>query len=310
KISKTTSAFAMKQADEVIAHELAHQWFGNLVTMKWWNDLWLNESFATFMSFKSTDNRHKEWNVFEDFIMTQTSGALDGDSLKKTHPIEVEVRNPDEIAQIFDEISYGKGGNILRMIEAFAGEDAFREGVRNHLKKNSFSNAVGTDLWNAIEKASGKNISDVMSAWIKTPGYPIITATKKGEKIKLTQKKFRLDGTTDDTVWPVPLTVIREGGKIESVLFNEKEMEINNEGFLRLNYNHTGFYRINYEGELLEHVLSNSSSMNSFDKWGIVSDSLASLLSGASTYDTYLKTLERFSKDGENLVVNEIIGQI
>ena len=187
-LDESSSASAIKNADEVIAHELAHQWFGNLVTMKWWNDLWLNESFATFMSFKSADARHKEWNVFDDFIISQTSGALHGDSLRKTHPIDVEVKNPNEIAQIFDEISYGKGGSILRMIEAYAGESAFRDGVRNHLKKNSFSNAIGNDLWTAIEKASGKDISKVMSAWIKTPGYPIITAKKSGDRIHLSQK--------------------------------------------------------------------------------------------------------------------------
>ena len=309
-LDESSSASAIKSADEVIAHELAHQWFGNLVTMKWWNDLWLNESFATFMSFKSVDARHKEWNVFDDFIISQTSGALHGDSLRKTHPIDVEVKNPNEIAQIFDEISYGKGGSILRMIEAYAGETAFRDGVRNHLKKNSFSNAVGNDLWTAIEKTSGKDISNVMSAWIKTPGYPIITAKKSGDKIHLSQKKFRLDGSSDDTIWPIPLTVIREGSKKESILFNKRELDIDGKDFLRFNENHTGFYRVNYEGELLQLVLSKKNSMNSFDKWGILSDSFAALVSGASSFETYKNILTSFSKDEEYTVINEIIGQL
>ncbi len=309
-LDKSSSASAIKSADEVIAHELAHQWFGNLVTMRWWNDLWLNESFATFMSFKSVDARHKEWNVFDDFVMSQTSGALHGDSLRKTHPIEVNVTNPNEIAQIFDEISYGKGGSILRMIEAYAGESAFREGVRNHLKKNSFSNAVGNDLWTAIEKASGKDISTIMSSWIKTEGYPIVSASMVGNKIHLKQKKFRLDGSTDNTVWPIPLTIIRENVVRDTVLFNKKEMEIDAKGFMRLNDNHTGFYRVNYEGELLNAVLNHKDTMNSFDKWGILNDSFAALISGASDYETYMSIISRFTKDEEYAVINELVSEL
>ncbi len=317
----SSSASAIKIADEVISHEVAHQWFGNLVTMKWWNDLWLNESFATFMSFKSVDARHKEWNVYDDFVTPQTSGAYDdsiitqsgalhADSLSKTHPIDVEIKNPGEIAQIIDEITYGKGASVLRMIEAYVGENLFRDGVRNYLEKNSFSNAVGNDLWAAIGKASGKDISNIMRTWIKTAGYPIITAKKNGHKIHLSQKKYRLDGSSDDIIWPIPLTVIRKGSKKESTLFDKREMDIDGKDFLRFNENHTGFYRVNYEGELLQLVLSEKDSMNSFDKWGILSDSFATLLSGASSFESYKGMLTTFSDDEEYTVINEILGQL
>ena len=317
----SSSASAIKIADEVIAHEVAHQWFGNLVTMKWWNDLWLNESFATFMSFKSVDARHKEWNVYDDFITPQTSGAYDdsiitqsgalyADSLRKTHPIDVEVKNPGEIAQIIDEITYGKGASILRMIEAYVGENIFRDGVRNYLEKYSLSNAEGNDLWTAIGKTSGKDISNIMKTWIKTAGHPIIMAKKDGHKIHFSQKKFRLDGSSDDTIWPIPLTVIRKGSKKESILFDKREMDIDGKDFLRFNENHTGFYRVNYEGELLQLVLSEKDSMNSFDKWGILSDSFATLLSGTSSFEAYKDMLSTFSDDEEYTVINEILGQL
>ncbi len=320
-LDKSSSVSAIKSADGVIAHELAHQWFGNLVTMKWWNDLWLNESFATFMSFKSVDARHKEWNVYDDFIIPQSSGAYDdsivtqsgalyADSLRNTHPIDVEVNNPNEITQIIDEITYGKGASVIRMIESFVGETAFRDGVRNYLRENSFSNAQGNDLWTAIEKSSGMGISSVMSAWIKTLGYPVITASKIGNKIHISQKKFRLDGTSDDAIWPIPLTVIREGPRKESILFDKREMYIDGKDFLRFNGDHTGFYRVNYEGELLQLVLSKKHAMSSFDKWGILSDSYAAFISGSSNFETYMNILTNFSRDEDYTVVCEITGQL
>ena len=139
--NENTSAMIKQTISEVIAHELAHQWFGDLVTMEWWNDLWLNESFATFMAHKAINSMHPDWHFFGKFLITETSGAFSGDSLHNTHPIDADVKSPDDIAQIFDEISYGKGASILRMIEGYVGEKNVRDGIRKCLQDNKYGNA-------------------------------------------------------------------------------------------------------------------------------------------------------------------------
>ena len=169
-VDESTSTSVRKTIAEVIAHEIAHQWFGNLVTMKWWNDLWLNESFATFMSYKMVNEMYPEWDTWGDFVMLRTSGALKGDALVNSHPIDAEVKNPNEVAQIFDEISYGKGGSILRMIESYVGHDNFRDGIRKYLKDHSYDNAKGTDLWTSIGNISDQPVNRIMEAWIKKKG--------------------------------------------------------------------------------------------------------------------------------------------
>src|SRR5713101_1294171 len=159
---KDTSTSTRKSIAEVIAHEIAHMWFGDLVTMEWWDDLWLNESFATFMDYKSTDHAYSEWKVWQDFVRTSTSGAMGRDSLTKTHPIMAKVHDPEEIEELFDEISYGKGASILRMIEAYIGSENFKRGVAQYLQKFRYSNASGHDLWSSLQEASGTDVSRIM----------------------------------------------------------------------------------------------------------------------------------------------------
>ncbi|WP_054846169.1 M1 family metallopeptidase [Sulfuracidifex tepidarius] len=154
-----------------VAHELAHQWFGDLVTMKWWDDLWLNESFATFMSHKAMDAIRKDWDLIGYFLSIETSEAMERDSLF-THPIHVPVKTPEEIEEIFDEISYGKGASILRMIESYVGEENFRKGVSEYLKKFSFSNAEASDLWTSISNVSGEDVNSIMEEWIMNEATP------------------------------------------------------------------------------------------------------------------------------------------
>ena len=157
-VDENTSVRYKKVVAEVVAHEVAHQWFGNLVTMKWWDDLWLNESFATFMSYKLVESMFPQWHVWDDFLRTDTSIGMARDSLQSTHPIEVKINDPKEIDQYFDQISYSKGANIIRMIEAFTGVEGFRRGIQSYLKKNIFSNATGNELWSQLEKASGSDV--------------------------------------------------------------------------------------------------------------------------------------------------------
>jgi tricorn protease interacting factor F2/3 len=307
--AKDTSAATLSAIDEVVAHELAHQWFGDLVTMKWWNDLWLNESFATFMAYKTVNKLHPEYDILNDLIDSEKRGALLGDSLSSTHPIDVNVVEPEEVSQIFDEISYGKGGNILRMLENYLGEEDFRSGIRSYLKKYSYKNAAGSDLWTELEAVTGKPVSEIMKAWITKKGYPTISAKLQGSKIKLRQEKFTLLGKTDEELWPIPLIVWRENSK-DALLFDKREMEIPSKEFIKLDSGSTGFYRVEYDGALMENIMKHVSSIGVLDRWGILNDMTALFMSGRKSFKDYLSVLDSMSNDKEPLVMNSIAGDL
>ncbi|BAB60464.1 aminopeptidase [Thermoplasma volcanium GSS1] len=301
------SGSLMKQnAAITIAHEIAHQWFGDLVTMKWWNDLWLNESFATFMSYKTVDSFSKQWDVFSDFIKSETGGALRSDSLKNTHPIEVDVKDPDEISQIFDEISYGKGASILRMIEDYVGAEDFRKGISKYLKEHAYGNAEGSDLWNAIETESGKPVNRIMEAWITKAGYPVLKVNKDGNRIRLTQEQFYLDGTSGNTEWPIPLTIITKKGKVSMLM----EDEVYIDEMLKLNANNSGFYRVMYDNDTFNTVISSLDKFSNLDKWGLLNDMYAFLVSGRLSVNEYVERIKNFLNDEDHLVVEEIASQL
>ncbi|WP_393971135.1 M1 family metallopeptidase [Oxyplasma meridianum] len=308
-VNSNTSTSTMRRIGEVIAHEIAHQWFGDLVTMKWWNDLWLNESFATFMAFKVMDHDHPEWDMWGDFLLSETTGAMMGDSLEQSHPIDADVKDPNDVAQIFDEISYGKGASILRMIEAYVGQENFRKGISRYLREHSYGNAKGSDLWTAIEKESRTSVTSVMEAWIKRMGYPVIEVSGKDNKISLKQKQFRLNGTTTDQIWPVPVTALGKNGKI-SILLDTASKEVDVDGFIKLNVDQTGFYRVNYSDNLFENIKSNLSKISKYDRFGIISDLFANTLSGNITLAKYLERVSGFFSETEYIVVQEIASQL
>ncbi len=297
-----------KRVAEVIAHELAHQWFGNLVTMKWWDELWLNESFATFMSYKTLDAIYPQWKVWQDFLNSETSEAMARDSLKSTHPIEAAIKAPSEIEQIFDAISYGKGASILRMIESYIGSDDFRKGLMNYLIQYKFSNATGKDLWSSLEKASGKPIETIMSKWIGKPGYPFMTITMEKGKLMLKQEKFLLSGDSEKDVWPIPVT-LKLNGESKTLLLDKEEEAIDIKGAesFKLNIDQTGFYRVYYKG-LYDKVWK--SKLSAFDRWGMVSDALAFLMAKKITFSEYLKIIERYYNEQDYLPVLEVSDQL
>ncbi|AKA48222.1 hypothetical protein IX51_02885 [uncultured archaeon] len=308
-VSPSTSALIKRTIAEVISHEIAHQWFGNLVTMKWWNDLWLNESFATFMAYKTVDRFHKDWDMWGLFLLSETSGALSGDALKGSHPIDVEVRDPNSVAQIFDEISYGKGGSILRMIESFVGEDNFRDGIRKYLKEHQFGNAVGKDLWSSIASVSDQPVEEIMGAWVKKQGYPVITATRNGDKIHLEQRRFLISGEQTEDLWPIPLTVKNESG-VKSVLFKDRSMDIDAEGFMKLNADQTGFYRVNYGDDLFSAVMGKGDNLTGLDKWGLANDLYSFLSAGRISVDDYFDRIAAFLEDVDPIVAESVAGQL
>ncbi|KAK4910425.1 Aminopeptidase 2 mitochondrial, partial [Elasticomyces elasticus] len=215
---KTSGASTKQRVAEVVQHELAHQWFGNLVTMDFWDGLWLNEGFATWMSWYSCNTFYPEWKVWQGYVTDNLQSALALDGLRSSHPIEVPVKRADEINQIFDAISYSKGSCVLRMISKYLGEETFMEGIRRYLKKHAFGNTQTGDLWSALSDASGKDVEKVMDIWTKNVGYPVVTVTEdeKASAIHVKQNRFLRTADVkpedDKTLYPVFLGLRTKDG--------------------------------------------------------------------------------------------------
>ena len=312
-VDENSSARIRMRAAMAIAHELAHQWFGDLVTMKWWDDLWLNESFATYMSYKAIDHAHPEWDIWKNFFNGEPRaetlvGAMRRDSLRNTHPIRVTVNSPEELEEIFDEISYGKGAHVLQMIDGYVGEEAFREGVRRYLSTHAYSNATGEDLWSAIGKASGRPVRTIMAAWIRQAGFPIITAAVHDGKLRFSQKRLLISGESENVTWPVPLTV-ETNGETRSVLMENSESEIDAKNLrtLRINPDRKGFYATSNRG--LDAVIWGSKP-SAYDRWGFLFDASLSLLAGSMGFNEYLSLLKRFQNEDDTLPAQEISDQL
>ncbi len=308
-VDENTSVRVKKLVAEVIAHEVAHQWFGNLVTMKWWDDLWLNESFATFMAYKVVDSVFPQWKVWQDFMRTDMFAGMARDSLLSTHPIEVTIKHPNEIEQFFDEISYSKGASVLRMIEAYTGHENFRNGVRNYLEDHKFSNAAGNDLWTALEKFSGTEVKRIMNEWIRKPGYPLVTVSYGNGRLHLRQDRFLLSGMPESAVWPVPLTM-KVNGKDEKMLFDKEEGQLSvptGLTSLKLNLDHAGFYRVYYEG-LYDKVWNSQPS--AVDRFGLVTDAYAFTVAGKMPFHEYRNIVSRFIGEAEYLPAFEVSDQM
>lgn len=269
----------------VIAHELAHQWFGNLVTMEWWTHLWLNEGFASYIEYLAVDKMFPEWDIWTQFATHDLGVALKLDSLKHTHPIEITVHHPSEIGEIFDEVSYSKGASIIRMLADYLGEENFQNGLRYYLKKHSYKNTETIHLWEAFEKVSKKHkglISSVMTKWTSLDGYPVIKITNIKDRIELTQERFfaspiSKSNNKKNTIWPVPI-LYGNYNSLEKVLFKDKKMSLPNPpSWMKLNLGETGFFRTAYSKDLLERLIGpvQNKNLEPIDRLGIVRDLFA-----------------------------------
>ena len=303
---KDTSTSTKKSIAEVIAHEIAHMWFGDLVTMKWWDDLWLNESFATFMAYKVVDWAYPQWKIWQDFVKNSTGGAMARDALKSTHPMEARVRSPEEVEELFDEISYGKGASILRMIEAYIGPDKFQKGVSSYLKQFRYSNAAGRDLWNHLQQASGVDVSRVMEEWISKVGYPVVKASLSQGKLVLEQERFLLSGSRERQTWPIPVSIMVDGKNQQLLLDKEKsDVKVSNPKSVKVNVERTGFYRVDYRGGDLQSLVW-AGKLSGLDRYGLANDAWAFLSSGNMSWKEYQSLLERFSNEEEYLPASEV----
>ena len=195
----------MSDAALTIVHEVAHMWFGDLVTMKWWNGIWLNEAFATFMEHLGVDAYDASWKTWDDFALGRAA-ALDVDALSNTRTVEYEVITPEDADGMFDILTYQKGGSVLRMLERWLGADAFRAGVRAYLDRYQLSNTETTDLWDSLESATEQPVRRIMDSWIFQPGFPLVTAQRDGDQVTLTQERFGYEGAAASAQrWAVPI---------------------------------------------------------------------------------------------------------
>ncbi|MGC8670102.1 MAG: M1 family metallopeptidase [Candidatus Micrarchaeia archaeon] len=296
-----TSTATLQNIAVTIAHELAHQWFGDLVTMEWWNDLWLNESFATFMSYKAVDYAFPKWDIHTQEFLETNAVALSADQLESTHPISVKVNAPAEIDEIFDAISYEKGGSILKMLEDYVGLEVFRQGLHEYLKKHSYGNATKYDLWDSISTVAKKanlhrNVSEVAKAWIDKEGYPLVELIKEHDTYKVKQHRFTLLGSKDNTLWPIPLHYVdKEGEHFDTLKTLSKSIKVQG-SFAKLNYGQKGFYRVKYSKDMLQHLGSmiSEDKLTGLDAWGIENDLYAMTISRYIEVDEYLDFVKNY----------------
>ncbi len=303
----------------VVAHELAHQWFGNLVTMEWWTDLWLNEGFARYMESVAVDAVFPEYDMWTRFTSHALGYAFRLDALKNTHPIEVPVNHPSEISEIFDGVSYEKGATVIRMLATYLGEAAFRKGLKQYLTKYKFGNTVTTDLWKSLESASRKPVGKIMKAWTGKPGYPYLTLEEKRNALSIRQARFFSDAASlknsrDTTVWQIPVGV--EGGDATR-LMTGKSLSLSGlhttlKQGAKFNMGETTLARIRYPDSwypILERRIA-AGAFKSPDRLGIIRDTFAFTEAGILPTDTALRFAKSYKSENDHDVWSALAASI
>lgn len=312
---KATRAELERVAD-VVAHENAHMWFGDLVTMRWWNGLWLNEAFATFMEMLAVDAWKPQWRRWDSFTVSRAA-AMQVDGLKSTRPIEFPVERPEEAAGMFDVLTYEKGASVLRMLEQYLGPEAFRDGIRVYLRRHAYGNAETTDLWDALEDSTEQPARSLMDTWIFQPGYPVISVEKQGKSIRLTQQIFRYlqDGSDQDRKWHAPIFLragTQSGVVNKTLLLTEREQQIELDeaaDWVVVNAGGHGFYRVRYSGELLSALKQGlQNRLSAVERFSLVNDTWAATLAGLTPLSDYLGLIELLHDENDVNVWTTVIG--
>ncbi len=283
---------------DVVAHELAHMWFGDLVTMGWWNGIWLNEAFATFMEIAACDAFRPEWERWT-FFGLERSVAFETDSLAATRSVEFEVKSPADAEGMFDVLTYQKGGALLRMLEQHLGETAFRDGVRHYLRTHSYANTETSDLWDAIEHTTGEPVRRIMDSWIWQPGYPLVSVARSGDELVLSQRRFSFDDTSsDDARWAIPVAV-RQGDSVDRLLLDGDEVRVAATGDAAIvNAGGHGFFRVSYSDDLRALLTTGIvSSMTTLERYNLVDDAWNAVVAGELEPLEYLELVERFGDE-------------
>jgi len=301
----------------VIAHELTHQWFGNLVTMEWWTHLWLNEGFATYMSYAALAKLFPQWQMWTQFVYQDLGAALKLDALKTTHPIEVDVHHPSEIDEIFDAVSYDKGASVIRMLADYLGEQDFREGLRYYLKKHSYKNTSTIHLWEAFEKISKKPVRQMMRIWTRLPGYPLVEVKDTGDTLALAQSRFFASevtkkSTKDSTVWPIPMKFSADGEKAQYHMMDHKTAIIplkGDQSYVKFNTGEVGFYGVSYEPALAASLYApiRARRLSQDDRMGIIRNAFALVEAGELHSVEALQLAEQYAEENSYNVWVELL---
>lgn len=297
----------------VITHELAHQWFGDLVTMKWWDDLWLNESFANMMEYVAVDALEPEWNVWEMFQTSEVPMALQRDATDGVQSVHVAVDDPAEIDTLFDgAIVYAKGARMLVMVRALLGDDAMRKGLKNYFAAHQYGNATGADLWQALGEASGMNVGQIMESWLEHPGYPVVEVKVEDGKLMLSQQQFFIgDGEEKSRLWQIPLNAnYNQAPAIFSeqslVLGDYAQLRKQNGRPFRVNVGDNSHVIVKYDETLLNDILDHLDELGAIDQLQLLQD-LRLLAEGRQiSYAQIVPLLSRF-KDSRSGIVNEML---
>ncbi|PSS19341.1 Aminopeptidase [Actinidia chinensis var. chinensis] len=322
---KHSAASNKQRVATVVAHELAHQWFGNLVTMEWWTHLWLNEGFATWVSYLATDSLFPEWKIWTQFLDESTEGLrLDG--LAESHPIEVEINHACEIDEIFDAISYRKGASVIRMLQSYLGPECFQRALASYIKKYACSNAKTEDLWAVLEEESGEPVNKLMNSWTKQKGYPVVAVRVKDQKLEFDQSQFLLSGSHGDGQWIVPITLCCcSYDARKNFLLQAKSESLDTKEFLgcsisqgclketgawiKINVDQTGFYRVKYDDELagrLRHAIE-AKCLSATDRFGILDDSYALCMACQQPLASLLSLMGAYREELEYTVLCNLI---
>jgi puromycin-sensitive aminopeptidase len=299
---------------ETVAHELAHMWFGDLVTMRWWNGIWLNEAFATFMSMLAVDDFRPDWEIWNTFTRDR-SNAFEVDALETTRPIEYEVRSPDDASGMFDTLTYVKGGAVLRMLEQWLGAERFRDGIRRYLAKHAYGNTETHDLWDALEEETGEPVRRTMDAWIFQRGYPAISVSLEGDAVRFAQRRFLPSRDDDDTTWPVPLTVRQAAGdqeRVDRILIEADGAELellSPDAVVIANAGSASFVRVWYDDELRSRIVARAMDvLTPIERYGLVDDAWAAVVAGKASADSFLDLVRGFADEKDLRVWQAILG--
>ncbi|MEZ6023895.1 MAG: M1 family metallopeptidase [Hyphomonadaceae bacterium] len=300
-----------------VAHEVAHQWFGNLVTMTWWDDLWLNEGFASWMSAKAQEAVHPDWQPWMQQLTDGTSSAMSLDSRIGTHPIVQTVNTIDEANLAFDTITYEKGLAVIRMLEAYVGEEDFRQGVRDYLNAQRFGNARTEDLWTAVQAASGQPVLDIARSFTGQPGFPLLTAAPCAGRagcVSLTQRRFAMDDVSrTDERWEIPVVAQRLGAApVRAVMPAEASttLDVPGAGAYVVNAGQSGFFRVLYDDANFAALTHRFRELDGVDQLGLMLDYWAFGRSGDASFANYMELVNAMGPDADPVIVADVAGSL
>ncbi len=313
----TDSPRQRRQVSGILAHELAHQWFGNLVTMAWWDDLWLNEGFASWMGSRALRHFHPEWGT-DLFDALEKDRALSEDARRTTHPIQTPVPDDARAMDLFDSITYAKGAAFLRMLEGYLGEAAFRDGVRRYLRAHRGSSATTADFWYHLAQASGRDVASVAAAWTEQPGLPLVRASRRcrdgAETLTLSQERFSLnDPKAEPLAWKIPVIVADGLGSRHEVMLEQRTQEVRLGrcvGFVVVNAGDTGYFRVQYDDVSLRRLAAALPFLDVQDRLRLLSDTFALVQAGRLDVTRYLALAESLSGETNRAVWDQVIGAL